>query len=65
MIKIVKGPEPVTCGNCGCKFTFESFDVKSDFYYDRYAFLGILPLNKPCQAVRCPVCHEPYIIKMY
>lgn len=65
MIKILEGPEPAVCSNCGCKFTYEASDVKSDMYLDRYAFLGILPLNKHCRAVRCPICNEPYVIQSY
>lgn len=65
MIKIIEGPEPVICENCGCKFTFEAEDVKYDRYLDRYGFLGMLPLNKSCRTVRCPICNEPYIIQIY
>jgi len=65
MINIIEGPEPVTCKNCGCKFTFEAEDVKNDRYLDKYGFLGMLPLTKSCRAVRCPICNEPYLIKIY
>ena len=65
MIKIIENPKPVTCSNCGCKFTFEASDVKLDKYIDEGAFLGILPLTKMCKSVRCPICNTPRIIKYY
>lgn len=63
MIKIIENPEPVKCENCGCVFTFDKEDVKTDWYWDPQAFLGILGLSKRCEGVRCPICNHLYVIR--
>ena len=65
MAKIIKrGDEIYKCGRCGCEFEIEDGDVKEfDMTMDEGGFLGILPLLRKCDTVRCPQCMEKIIIK--
>lgn len=62
-MKIIKKPESVKCENCGCVFEFDEKDIRSDWYLDPNAFLGLLPMSKRCMGVRCPICNDLYIIR--
>lgn len=64
-MKIIKSPNPVKCKNCGCVFEFDRKDIRTDYYWDPHAFLGILPMSKRCVDVHCQICNDLYIIKEY
>ena len=62
-MKIIKGPDPITCNNCGCVFEYDSNDVNDDWQMKEGAFIGILPLSRRCTTVICPVCKHKIIIE--
>ena len=62
-MRIIKGPDPITCNNCGCQFEYSKEDVINDSDKKEGAFIGILPLSKPCNTVRCPICNHKIILE--
>jgi uncharacterized protein with PIN domain len=57
MIEIIKkGPKDITtCPKCGCKFSYEKEDIKSeDYAYKSYK-----------EYVICPQCNQPVILLHY
>ena len=63
-MKIIKGPDPITCENCGCQFEYDKDDViVNDVEMRDGAFIGILPLSKHCNSIRCPICNHKIILE--
>lgn len=62
-MKIIKGPDPITCDNCGCVFEYDVNDVVNDWQMKEGAFLGMLPLARKCTTINCPVCKHKIIIE--
>ena len=62
-MKIIKGPDPISCDNCGCVFEYGVDDVINDYQMKEGVFLGMLPLGRKCNTVICPVCKHKIIIE--
>ena len=62
-MRIIKGPDPITCNNCGCQFEYSKEDVINDWGMKEGAFIGILPLSRPCNTIKCPICNHKIILE--
>jgi len=62
-MKIIKGPDPITCNNCGCQFEYDTNDIIDDCQMKDGAFLGILPLVRNCNTIKCPCCGHKIILE--
>ena len=62
-MRIIKGPDPIECDNCGCQFEYSKEDIIDDWDMKEGAFLGMLPLTSRCNTVRCPICKHKIILE--